>query len=44
MKQQNTMTVSQEAYRAFLARLGMPPQLNDRLKKTMQTPAPWEKA
>lgn len=34
--------VSPEAYDAFLARLDAPPQPNDRLKKTMQTRAPWE--
>lgn len=32
-----------EAYAAFLARLDMPPQPNERLRKTMQTPAPWDK-
>ncbi|WP_341646476.1 type II toxin-antitoxin system TacA family antitoxin [Thauera sp. SDU_THAU2] len=32
-----------QAYTAFLARLDMPPQPNERLRKTMQTPAPWEK-
>jgi len=35
---------SQDAYAAFLARLDMPPQPNERLRETMQTPAPWEKA
>ena len=34
--------VSPEAYDAFLARLDAPPQPSDRLKKTMQTKAPWE--
>ena len=34
--------VGPEAYDAFLARLDAPPQPNDRLKKTMQTRAPWE--
>lgn len=33
-----------EAYSEFLARLDMPPQPNKRLRKTMQTPAPWEQA
>lgn len=32
-----------EAYAAFLARLDMPPQPSERLRKTMQTPAPWDK-
>jgi uncharacterized protein (DUF1778 family) len=30
------------AYAAFLARLDMPPATNERLKKTMQTPGPWD--
>lgn len=34
--------VSPEAYAEFLARLEAPPQPNERLQKTMQTPAPWE--
>ncbi|CAN5914186.1 DUF1778 domain-containing protein [soil metagenome] len=33
-----------DAYAAFLARLDMPPQPNERLRKTMKTPAPWDKA
>lgn len=33
-----------EAYAKFLAQLDMPPRPNARLLKTMQTPAPWEKA
>jgi myo-inositol 2-dehydrogenase/D-chiro-inositol 1-dehydrogenase len=37
------ITASPEAYAAFLARLDMPPQPNERLRKTMQTAAPWEK-
>lgn len=44
MKQQDTIPVSQEAYTAFLARLDMPPQPNERLKQTMQASAPWETA
>lgn len=35
------ISVSPEAYSEFLARLDMPPKLNERLRKTMQTPAPW---
>ena len=34
--------VSPEAYAEFLARLDAPPQPNERLRKTMQMPAPWE--
>ena len=37
------ISVSSEAYSEFLARLDMPPKPNDRLRKTMQTPAPWER-
>jgi uncharacterized protein (DUF1778 family) len=32
------------AYAEFLARLDMPPAPNERLRKTMQTPAPWDEA
>ena len=41
---QTLITASPDVYAAFLARLDMPPQPNARLRKTMQTPAPWEKA
>jgi uncharacterized protein (DUF1778 family) len=41
---QTIIRASSQAYAAFLARLDMPPQPNERLRKTMQTPAPWEKA
>lgn len=34
--------VSAETYADFLARLDAPPAPNERLKKTMQTKAPWE--
>lgn len=40
---QTIISASPDAYAAFLARLDMPPQPNERLRKTMQTPAPWEK-
>jgi uncharacterized protein (DUF1778 family) len=36
-------TVSPQAYRQFLERLDAPPQPNERLRKTMQRPAPWER-
>ena len=36
------VTVSPEAYAEFLARLDMPANPNERLRKTMQTPAPWD--
>ncbi|MCC4605840.1 DUF1778 domain-containing protein [Xanthomonas campestris] len=40
---QTLIAASPDAYAAFLARLDMPPQPNARLRRTMQTPAPWEK-
>lgn len=40
---QTIIAASPEAYAAFLARLDMQPQPNERLRKTMQTPAPWDK-
>jgi len=39
---QSIIAVDQEAYAAFLARLDMPPQANERLRKTMRSPTPWE--
>ena len=38
----SVLTVSPKAYRAFLRKLDAPPKPNKRLRKTMQTPAPWE--
>ena len=35
-------TVSAESYAEFLARLDAPPKPNERLERTMRTPAPWE--
>ena len=35
------LAVSPEAYAEFLARLDAPPQPNERLRRTMHTPAPW---
>jgi uncharacterized protein (DUF1778 family) len=37
------LTVSPEAYAEFVARLDAPVQPNERLRRTMQTPAPWER-
>lgn len=37
------MTVSPQAFEEFQARLDMPPKPDDRLLKTMRTPAPWER-
>ena len=36
------MVVDPAAYDQFLARLDMPPHPNERLCKTMLTPAPWD--
>ncbi len=38
------LSVSPEAYAEFLARLDAPAQANERLCKSMQTTAPWDKA
>ena len=37
------MSVSQQAFEQFLAQLDMPPRPSDRLMKTMNTRAPWER-
>jgi uncharacterized protein (DUF1778 family) len=34
--------VSPKAYAEFLARLDAPPQPNKRLRKSLQSPAPWD--
>ncbi|MEW5786924.1 MAG: DUF1778 domain-containing protein [Pseudomonadota bacterium] len=39
-----SIVTSREAYAEFLARLEQPPQPNERLRKTMLTPAPWKTA
>jgi uncharacterized protein (DUF1778 family) len=36
------ITADPEIYAKFLARLDMPPRPNERLRKTMQTSAPWD--
>lgn len=40
---QVVMTVSPQAFEQFQARLDMQPNANDRLRKTMLTPAPWQR-
>jgi uncharacterized protein (DUF1778 family) len=35
--------VSPKAYTEFLRRLDAPPQPNTRLRRSLETPAPWEK-
>lgn len=39
---QAVISVTPEAYQAFLEQLDMPPTPNERLRKTLQTPAPWD--
>jgi uncharacterized protein (DUF1778 family) len=39
---QAIISVTPEAYQAFLDQLDQPPKPNERLRKTMQTPAPWD--
>lgn len=34
---------SPQAFAQFQTRLDMPPKANERLRQTMQTPAPWER-
>ena len=41
---QMLIVTSGTAYAEFLARLDQAPSPNERLRKTMQTPAPWDKA
>jgi uncharacterized protein (DUF1778 family) len=41
---QTIIATSPEVYAEFLARLDMPAQPNERLRKTMRTLAPWDKA
>lgn len=41
---QTIIVASPEAYAAFLARLDMPPQPNEQLRRTMRAKAPWDKA
>ena len=41
---QAIVTVSPKAYAEFVRRLDMAPQPNERLRKTMRAPAPWDKA
>ncbi len=39
---QAVISVTSEAYQAFLDQLDQPPKPNERLRKTLQTPAPWD--
>lgn len=40
---QKRIVTSRETYSVFLTRLEQPPRPNERLRNTMQTPAPWDK-
>jgi uncharacterized protein (DUF1778 family) len=39
---QAILSVTTEAYQAFLEQLDLPPKPNERLRKTMQASAPWD--
>jgi uncharacterized protein (DUF1778 family) len=41
---QSIIMADPEVYAKFLALLDMPPSSNERLRKTMRTNAPWDKA
>ena len=41
---QRQISVSPKAYAEFLNRLDQPPRPNERMRKTMQSSAPWEDA
>ena len=41
--EQTLLFTNPEGYAQFLARLERPPHINERLRTTMQTVAPWEK-
>jgi len=43
LRDRTIFAVSPKAYAEFLARLDAPPQPNERLRRSLQTPAPWEK-
>jgi uncharacterized protein (DUF1778 family) len=40
---QAVVGTSPQAYAAFLDRLNQPPQPNERLRQTLNTPAPWDR-
>lgn len=40
---QALFVVGEEAYAEFVERLASPPAPDERLKKTLQTPVPWDK-
>lgn len=44
LTERTLFVVDEKAYAKFLAALDAPPQPNDKLIRTMQTPAPWDQA
>jgi uncharacterized protein (DUF1778 family) len=43
LRDRTVFAVSPKAYAEFLARLDAPPRPNERLRRSLQAPAPWEK-
>jgi len=43
LTERTLFVVDEKAYAKFLAALDAPPRPNDRLVRTMQTPAPWDR-
>lgn len=43
LRDRTVFAVNPKAYAEFLARLDAPPRPNVRLRRSLQTPAPWEK-
>ena len=41
--ERTVFAVDSKAYAEFLARLDAPPRPNERLRRALRTPAPWEK-
>jgi uncharacterized protein (DUF1778 family) len=44
LTERTLFVVDEKVYAKFLAALDAPPRPNDRLVRTMQTPAPWDRA
>lgn len=44
LTERTLFAVDEETYAKFLAALDAPPRPNDRLVRTMQTPAPWDRS
>jgi uncharacterized protein (DUF1778 family) len=44
LTERTLFAVDEATYAKFLAALDAPPQPNDKLKRTMQTPAPWDRS